>query len=93
MDATKDELGFDTPAAKLAAGLSAQICIEIGDTLQYIEDELSKCKTLKQFTAARTRIRDRTVEETLKVVELTMNMTRESAKVRSAAKKRKIEEE
>lgn len=86
----ENNLGFGTPAAKLAAGLSAEICTRMGDTLQYIEDELKECKTLKQFKAARLRIQNRSVAETLKVMELTMNMAREGNEL---AKKRKIEKE
>jgi hypothetical protein len=87
-----DNLGFKSPAAKLAAKLSAKICIEMGASLEYIEQELGKCKTLKQFKVARTRIQDYSVAQTMNVAKLTLEMAQDGIKLQSETKRRKIEE-
>lgn len=48
----EDEFGFGSPAAKIAAKLGADITMEMGESLEFINERLARCKTLKDFKSA-----------------------------------------
>ena len=75
----EEEMGFGTPAAKTAAKLGADICMLMGQTVQYVHDTLAPCKTIKEFKKAREDIEENAVQAQGKLVALVLKMAKENS--------------
>lgn len=53
-----DPSGFGSPAMKLVAGAYAQTVVLFGASFIAMEATLDSCRTLKQFKAARTAVKE-----------------------------------
>lgn len=84
----EDDAGFNSPAAKLAAKLGANITMAMGESLQFIEDTLAPCKTLSEFKRARAAIQQRCIRDTIKVASLAVKMADDGNKIMAESKKK-----
>lgn len=82
------DLGFGTPAAGLAGQLAHDLCLDMGTTLQFVNDTLSQCKTLKQFKTARSAIETFSLVQTVKVGHLTMKMANDKSDLKKQKQKK-----